>query len=239
MPALRGNAKESSSQSPDLVIDNHADLIDAATDQLADVSFNGAASVGDSLVFNEPEGLWEGGVPYWRDITSELFTRGGVSAPAATAFIGNVYQYEVVSNLTKTVFSNFHVNHDYTLGTKLYPRFHFAPTSNNSGVVKFTFEWTLAKGHGQTAFTATTTKELLFNIPANSAYKHFVAELPEVDAIPGTLVEPDTLILMVISRNGNDAGDTFPDSIWGATADIHYQATKFGTPNKAPNFYGD
>lgn len=173
----------------------------------------------------------------WRDNTSELFVRGGVNAPAASTFIGGIDQYEFVSNLTKTVFSNFHINHDYALGTALFPHFHFSPKSNNAGNVMLAFEWSIAKGHSQAVFPATTTKTLIFAIPANSAFKHFIAELPTIDAISGIGIEPDTLILMRISRVGANAFDTFPDSIWGATADLHYQANLRGTVNKAPNFY--
>lgn len=186
------------------------------------------------LMFSNPGDKF---LPVWRDNTSELFTRGGSSAPASTAFVGNIYQYEFVSNLMKEVFSNFHVNHDYALGTKLYPHLHFSPKSNNSGNVVLNFEWSIAKGHGQAVFPATTTKRIVFSIPANSAFKHFVAELPEVDAIPGTNIEPDTLILLRVARVAADVADTFPDSIWGSTMDIHYQANVKGTLNKAPNFY--
>ena len=190
---------------------------------------------GDLLVWNGS--AWITPPSYWRDLTTELYTRQGANAPTATAFQGGLIQYEFTSNQVRTVFANFHVDHDYALGTKIYPHFHFSPKSNNSGVVRIEFEWSFAKGHGQEAFPSTTSKTLDFTIPASSAYKHFVAELPEVDAIPGTDIEPDTLILMRVSRLGNDAADTFPDSVWGFTADCHYQADTFGTPNRAPDFY--
>lgn len=173
----------------------------------------------------------------WRDNTSELFTRGGAGAPTATLFQGGIPQYEFVSNLMKEVFTNFHINHDYSRGSTIFPHFHFSPKSNNSGVVLLEFEWSIAKGHQQAAFPVTTKKTLAVTIPANSAYLHFIAELPEVDAISGANIEPDTLIIMRIARLATNPADTFPDSIWGATADLHYQADMKGTLNRAPDFY--
>lgn len=217
----------------DTAIDDHADLLDALEGNL-DAS---GGTVGDVLVYNKDDELFEPGDLYWRDMISELYTRGGPSAPSATEFITGIYAYELVYNQTRTVFSNFHLNHDWAPGTKLYPHIHFSPNTNSTGDVVFQFSWTAAKGHGQAVFPAVTTKTLTFTIPANSAHTHFIAELPEIDSVDGTNLEVDSLILMSISRLGADAADTFADSVWGLTVDLHYQASKFGTPNKTPNFY--
>lgn len=178
----------------------------------------------------------------WSDITSELYVRGGANAPTATAFIGDILQYEMTSNQQKDTFSNFHINHDIAtnnVGDKCYPHLHFGCKTSDSGNVLLQFEWVYAKGHSQEKFQSVSiVKNLVFPIPINSERTHFVAELPEVDAIPNSVLEPDALILMRVSRMGNDVSDTFPGSIWATAIDIHYLSNRAGTLFKSPPFNG-
>jgi hypothetical protein len=65
---------------------------------------------------------------------------------------------------------------------------------------------------------------------------HYVAEVSDSDAIAGTNIDVDTVILFRIFRDGDNAADTFPDQVFGFTADLHYQCDKYATPNKAAPF---
>lgn len=62
-----------------------------------------------------------------------------------------------------------------------------------------------------------------------------VTEVPEVDAILSSEIEPDSVIKMRIFRDG--VNDTHGSNIHGMFSDLHYQIARVGTINKAPNFY--
>ena len=175
----------------------------------------------------------------WVDIVAELYVRGGPAAPVPTAYKGGIYLYEFTAGDTLEVFSNFHIPHSYRLGTMVYPHVHFTTTSNNTGVVRWCFEYTAAKrgesGVGNT-FGDTQTIAVDFTIPANSADIHLVCEAPDLAGIPATQLDVDGMILVRIYREGSHVNDTFPDSVWGITADIHIEVDKASTPFRAPDF---
>ena len=172
----------------------------------------------------------------WRDNIGSIDTRSGGNAPQRNLFRDGLYLYEFSADDMNEVFSNFHIDHDYKLGTMLYPHLHFATTSNAGGVLRLGFEYSFAQGHGLGTFPATTTIYLNFTVPANSAFVHFVAEAPEGQGIPGTNVDTDGVILMRIFRDAAHVDDTFPATIFGILSDLHYEADRYATINRAPNF---
>jgi hypothetical protein len=172
----------------------------------------------------------------WRDNISSIDTRGGGNAPERNLYRDGIYLYEFSASQMNEVFSNFHIDHDYKLGTMLYPHFHFVTTNTGSGVVRLGFEYTFAKGHGLEAFPATTTLYRNFSVAANSQNIHFVAEMPEGQGIPGTGVDTDGVVLMRIFRDAGHTDDTFPGTVFGILADLHYEVDRYSTINRAPNF---
>lgn len=171
----------------------------------------------------------------WRDMTSELLTRGGGSAPSLAQYRDGIYLYSFPSNLQKDVFANFHIDHDFKRGSKLYPHIHWSTNTTSTGTVRWGFEYTFALGHGVGSYGTTNTVYVTQNIETNSQYKHFLAEVSDNDAIDGTLIEPDGIILMRVFRD--IANDDFPDNVFGFTLDLHYQVDRYSTKNKVPNFY--
>lgn len=175
----------------------------------------------------------------WADIVAELYTRGGPASPVPTVFRNGIYLYEFTPTDTLEVFSNFHMPHSWKVGSMVYPHIHFSVTSNNSGVVRWGFEYTMANRHedtGNIVFGATSTITVDFTIDANSAYEHFVCEAPDLNGIVATNLNVDGMILMRIYREGAHVNDTFPDSVWGITADLHIEVDKASTPYRAPDF---
>ena len=176
----------------------------------------------------------------WRDLMGPIEARGN-SSPTWAVFRNGIYGYAFPSNSSKEAFIVFHIDHDYAVGTNLYPHIHFSSKTTSAGVVRFGIEWTVAKGHQQSTgsiFGATTTTYVEATLTATvDQYKHFVLEVGDAAAIPSTNVEVDGLILMRIFRDTASANDTFPDDIFVWQADLHYQTAKFATKNKAPNFY--
>jgi len=178
-----------------------------------------------------------GAVNGWDDITADL-TSGklpAANAPTWGTFRDGIGAYSFSASATNSIFITFHIKHDYAEGTLVYPHVHWAPNTTSTGVVRWGMEYTVAKGHQQEAFPASTTVYVNQTISTNSQYLHCIAEVTEASAFDA--FETDTLILMRIFRDGGDAADTFPDAVFAFTADLHYQADKIVTPNRAPPFY--
>lgn len=173
----------------------------------------------------------------WRDNIAQIDTRSGGTAPALNLYRDGIYLYEFSADQMQEVFANYHIDHDYKLGTMLYPHLHFTTTSTASGVVRLGFEYTVAKGHQQAKFPATQTLYLNVNVAANSDHLHFVAEVGTGNGIPGTGIEPDTVVLMRIFRDAANVADTFTGTIFAICADLHYECNRYSTPNRAPDFY--
>jgi len=176
----------------------------------------------------------------WADIVSELYYRDSPATPTASQYKGGIYLPEFLTGQTMEAFATFHVPHTWKPGTMLYPHMHFVTASNAAGVVRWGFEYTWARRHdstGQTAFQTTQTLSLDFTIAANSADKHFVAEMPEGQGITGTNLEVDAVILMRVFREGAHGNDTFGASAFGICCDLHIEVDRAATPSRAPDFY--
>lgn len=175
----------------------------------------------------------------WKDITSDLATGkvAGANVPTWSAFRSGLYGYAFSASALNEVWISFHINHDYAEGTAIYPHVHFSPTTTSTGVVRWGFEYSIAKGHDQEAFPASTTVYVDYNIATNKQYQHLIAEVSDNDAPLKADLETDSLVLMRVFRDGGNVADTFPDSVIGWTVDIHYQAERMFTLNKSPLFH--
>jgi hypothetical protein len=176
----------------------------------------------------------------WRDLIGEIDTRGlagaGVPVFKAITGLGGLYAHEFSATTNMECFINYHIDHDYSLDTPIYLHTHWinAAASPNTGTVRWGFEYTVAKGHQQQAFPATTTVYVTTNC-SSTRYMHHISEVSLADAIPSTNLEPDALILCRIFRDATT--DTCSDPVYLLLADCHYQADRLTTPQKAPNFY--
>ena len=172
----------------------------------------------------------------WRDTVVQLIPRGGPTEPPMQLFIGGLYFFSFSYLDMQEGFASFHVDHDYALGTPLYPHIHWSCATSDIGTVRWGFEYTLAKGHQQMAFGPSTTVYVEQSTDG-TPFKHYIAEVPDASAIPGLNVEPDTLIIMRVFRDATHVNDTLNTNAYGICVDLHYQADKATTPNKAPNFF--
>jgi len=174
----------------------------------------------------------------WRDMTADL-TRvggGGNNPPTWANFRDGIDAWRFGAGVLDMVWVTFHPNHDVVEGAPCYPHIHWAPNTTSTGVVRWGVEYIIAKGHDQEAFPASTTIYFEPEITVNKQYQHIITECSDAQAFP--MPEVDSLIMMRVFRDGAHANDTFPDGVFGLTADLHYQSTNMATVNKAPNFYG-
>jgi hypothetical protein len=174
----------------------------------------------------------------WNDNVKELYATGP-NQPSLNNSFGPYYHYEFSADTMNNVFANFHIVHDFALGTAISPHFHLMTNSNASGTVRIGFEWSTARradDTGTTVFTTPATCYAELPIAANSAGKHFVAQ--SNDGIPAlTDINVDSLIIVRIFRDAAHINDTFPDTIFGLTVDLHYQVARLYTPNRDPDFF--
>lgn len=172
----------------------------------------------------------------WRDNVIEITLRNGPSEPQFSQFRDGIYLPAFVQTDVQSGYGNWHIDHDYAMGTPLYLHIHWTTNSSELGTVRWGFEYTLAKGHQQMAFGPTTTvyvEQASLGVP----YMHYVAEVSDANAIPGLNIEPDTLILCRVFRDATHVNDTFGDQAFGAALDLHYQAAQSTTPRKRPDFF--
>lgn len=186
----------------------------------------------------EIKGVGQTYSPGWRDLVGSIVVKGVGSADptwSAITGLGGMFAYEFSATVMKEVWLVFHIDHDYAPGTPIYLHAHWlnAAASPNTGTVRWGFEWTAAKGHQQQAFGAPDTKYVTQNCSA-TRYMHHIAEVSTADAIPATNLEPDSLLMVRCFRDA--ANDTCSDVVHLLTMDCHYQADKFATRNKSPDF---
>lgn len=175
----------------------------------------------------------------WND-NVQMFTvkTAGTSDPQITQLFGNMYGYTWSPSSRNEVWVDFHILHDYAVGTPVFPHIHWMPTTNNAGTVRWGIEYTVAQGHGVDTFsTATATIYIHQTISSNNRYRHMIAEVDNADAIPATDLNIDGFIKMRVFRDATHNLDTYPDSVHAWCVDLHYQTAQLSTKNKAPGFF--
>ena len=175
---------------------------------------------------------------YWDDYVSS-FNAGkavGLNAPTWATFRGGLQAWSFSATVMNEVWLEpIHITHTYKPNTAVYMHVHWSTTGTNTGVVRWGIEYSVAKGHNQAAFPATSTV-YLEAAASGTAYQHMITEMTIGQAIT-TGIEPDSLIMMRVFRDTANANDTCTDAAFGLMCDVHYQKSYWATKNKAPNFY--
>lgn len=179
---------------------------------------------------------------YWEDYTADIGAAkpGLTNPPDFIAFRNGIVCAAFDDGTDEDVFVNFHIKHDFKEGSKIYPHCHWSPGNNtDTGTVRWGIEYSIAKGHQQEAFPATSTVYIEQAASTGTAYMHYIAETPTADALDSSSFEPDTVIMCRVFRDANHANDTFTGDAFLFQVDLHYQKSKVGTKNKRPDFNND
>lgn len=203
------------------------------------ISLSGTTSgdklaIASSLTFGTSAEVFTGDANYgWRDITSDISVKGsGVNNPSWATIRNGINGYTFSPTTMQEAWVNFHINHDYAVGTPIYLHAHWVNPGTNIGYVRWGFEYTIAKGHQQETFPASTT--VYVNQLCSGQYYHHVAEIST--GITSASLEPDSLVLVRVFRDAADVNDNCTDAVALVMCDVHYQASKWATKNKSPNF---
>jgi hypothetical protein len=182
----------------------------------------------------------------WRDLEGALVPKAsGAGSPTLTTFRGNLRWFAYANN--DDMDSVFHIPHDYAPGTDLHLHLHWSHNGTNiSGTSVINYYISYAKGHSQAAFPAqiTVTQTLSdLNLTNTPQYTHRIDEFVitsdggSLTTIDTNLIEPDGLLHIHFDWA------TIPTITGGAAKpfgfylDLHYQADRYTTPQKSPDFY--
>ena len=186
----------------------------------------------------------------WKDITGAIHTDvgGAANRPDFNNYLNGIRQYQFTGD-SDEVFVNFHIPHDYVLGSHLHLHVHWSQnvvdTGGPGGVpgdAKWQFQMTYAKGHDQMAFVSSVHTSVIQQ-GSGVVRQHMLAEVQISDVTPSESmfassdIEPDGLLLVRIFRLAGDNADTLNEAPFLHSVDVHYQSTNVATKNKAPNFY--
>ena len=159
----------------------------------------------------------------------------GANQPSFETFIGGIYAYSFSATAMNEIrLSPLHIKHDYKPESHLHMHIHWSPETTHTGVCRWGIEYSIAKGHGQMAFPTPTTI-YLEQAGGGVALNH---QIIEHSAGITSNIEPDTLIMTRVFRDGAHVNDTFTGKAFGLQMDAHYQVDRICTINKEPNFYG-
>jgi len=172
----------------------------------------------------------------WRDNMQSL-TMGratGANVPNWATIVNGIDGWQFSPTTMNELWINFHIDHDYKVGTALHFHVHWAPSTTNTGTVRWGVEFMAAKGHSRQAFPIPTTI-YIEQAASGTALMHQVAE--HAAGVLSASFEPDCVIMCRIFRDATHPNDTYTGQAWGIFGDIHYQTERNSTPQKAPNFY--
>lgn len=185
----------------------------------------------------------------WRDLLGYIHIRvPGANDPVLAVHRGNIRQFQFSNALMNEVFAEYHLPHDYLPGSNIHIHAHWSQivvdtgAGGAPGTVKWSFETTYAKGHGQSPFSVPGTVSVTQQASAVQ-YTHMLAEVQLSAAAPGAGqldtddLEPDGLILVRAWSDPADAADTLDQAPFLHFVDVHYQSTNVATKQRAPNFY--
>ncbi len=181
--------------------------------------------------------------PGWRDILGSFSNAKttGPNQPTWTMVVNDgagssgVYAFAFAPTVLNELWTSFHLNHDYAIGTPFFPHVHWLPDSTNTGVVRWGIEFSAAKGHDQEVFPTTTIIFIEQSAPG-IINRHMLAEVADPGiTVPGA--EPDMLILVRFFRDAAHANDTYTGNAIGLNLDAHFKVDRDSTLNKEPDFY--
>jgi hypothetical protein len=174
----------------------------------------------------------------WNDyLTSGLqLPKGGANQPTLKEFRDGIYQLAFNGTTTaEESWTEFHILHDYEIGTKIYPHIHWSHNiAVPSGDVAWQIDYSVSKGHSGGTFPAPTTISLVET--AGAQYTHQIIETSEGNAIPSTNLEPDSIIMMRIYRDPADGADTFENDAFLLFIDLHVECDGKLTNEKVSPF---
>lgn len=181
----------------------------------------------------------------WHDIIGHMTTYADDADRATFAmYRGGIHALQF--GIGKHAHVNFHMPHDYVMGTPIYLHAHWSHNATNvtGGTVTFGFETMYGKGHNQSIFEAPVNISVI-DVANPVQYQHMIAETAASTAGGSAVqldtgdLEPDGVMQVRAYVDSNDmtiSGGTVPD-VFIHFVDVHYQSTGIGTKQRSPDFW--
>jgi len=181
----------------------------------------------------------------WHDIIGQLHVDAtDLNAAQFVTYRGTIKarQFGALSE----AFIEFHLPHDYVMGTPIYLHVHWSHASSlvTGGSLTWGIECMYAKGHDQDEFDSPVIVTIA-DFASTIAYRHLIAEAAASTEggsgvqLDTNLLEPDGIIQCRIYLDSNDmavsSGDTPAPFVH--FVDVHYQSTCVGTKQRQPDFW--
>jgi hypothetical protein len=168
-------------------------------------------------------------------VGGEYFVPQGATAPGEVNYtIGGIATRKFSfdgNNLAETLSNTFEVPHDMEItnvnaGTLfLEAHLHIAPSTNNTGFARFTFDWCLIKVNG--APIAGTQGIFLKEFTANKQYHNLLVGINLTVPVGGFTI--GDLIEFTLTRTPTHASDTYPDDTIFYKCALHVPCDTLGS----------
>jgi hypothetical protein len=149
--------------------------------------------------------------------------RVGASPPTFAGFQNGVYANRFDNTFVHTVYGSVELQHDYEEGSELEVHIHWSPSTTNTGVAKFSFEYTIASVNGIFGVSTTATA---IQAGSGTVNKHHYLTLA---TISGTNRKIGDIICFAFSRLGNHPEDTFTGNAFIHSIGVHYKCDTIGS----------
>lgn len=162
--------------------------------------------------------------PLWNDINfSASNLKPGSSSPAWQAITGGLFGYVFEDAKVQELHGCEEILHGYRAGTDIIPHIHWAPTTTNTGTVRFGLEYAWVNFNENA--TGTTTIYAASAAPGTIG-SHRIIAFP---AIPGAGKKHGSYFCMRLFRDGTNAADTFTGGAFVPQFGLHYQIDAHGS----------
>lgn len=211
---------------------------------------------GDVVAYDAGNTEWRNSdnvIPIWKDLYGLVSIRGNQgNPPSLQACDANskFYEYATASNGLTDMYFEFHMNHDYKLGSDLYFHVHHMTNTDLNGNLRvdFTADVSLAQlsysgstnpsnsKFFQEAGGAVTLSTISHTYDATPIYRHVVTEVQlssnggSATTLDSAKINVDSLILVRLRRNAGNGTDTATNNyVFVLQSDIHFQSARIGT----------
>lgn len=164
----------------------------------------------------------------WKDLLGPYTPRNsGPTVPALTT-VGTSIIRLPLWQLNDLAYYQFHIPHDYALGTDIYFHVHWLPDGVVSNTVKWQVSYFYARGYGYAFPLGSPATVVSVEQAPTGQYAHMISETAAV-TVPN--LEPDGYILAELKRVTNGGTDN-SNNIFAWNLDIHYQSIEESTANR-------
>ena len=164
------------------------------------------------------------GNTFWDDLK---FPAAGINPPGAASDPTRDTtdgRWSLSASAVNIIALQVQMPHGWKEGSAIYPHVHWSPTSTNTGDVKWEMKYKIANVNG--TFPGSWTTITVLDAGAGVADAHQIAPFSPINMTGYSL---SSMMLVLLSRLGDDVTDTYTAACKLNEFDIHYQIDSFGS----------